>query len=541
MGPSVARRDAECETVKAFCLARLPAVPVVLARFQPILSVLLLLGCGVRPARPSAAKPTASPIATAARIAVPVLPTPAVGPASADIGTAHPVSLEAASADGRWSVLCQAREDTDGDGRVSVTLGARGELLGDKMRSYFVEGTGAGLAIDEFVGTDGSRFVAMMRDGRLSIIDTLEHKTIDLSARGADARADAASYLPHRSVAFDARGERVLYLRRDADRTRAVVLDPKNGQELVIDPGVGALWRAELLPAAVVLYVVPGDTNGNGRLDFPVPEASSRNWRCRGPIPRFDAWQGRGDATEARVALGGATDALPVPGFVAVLGTDLVVREPSGRLVLQQPGTNQTLVTVAELAPARCGARVLHADETRRLLLVACTKAPGRAPVELVGVGYRNELKVSVEPRAYDAPPRASQRLFAFYPGGQGLLIDFETRRTTALETGETAIAIHDTRALTRRGNSLSVRDLVSGTVAALPGKLAEIGDVLHQPPVSYVTPLIVDLSNNEILGAIPNGARPLAVSRDGRALLPARSSDGTNLATGPLLWTTRP
>jgi hypothetical protein len=504
--------------------------------------VLLVAGCGARPAGPPATRPTAAPIATPAPVAVLKPPTPAIGPTSTEIGTAQPVVVEAASADGRWTVLCQAREDTDRDGRISVTIGARGELLGDKMQSYYVEGSGAGFPIDQFLGSDGSRLIAMVRDGRLSIIDTLDRKTIDLSARGADVRSDAANYLPHRSVAFDPSGERVLYLRRDADRTRAVVLDPKDGKELVLDPGSGALWRAELFSAAVVLHVIPGDTNGNGRLDLPVPEASPGNWRCRGPIPRFDAWQARGDATEARVALAGSTGALPVPGFVGILGTDLVVREPSGRLVLQRPGApGQTPATIAELAPARCGAKILHGHETRRLLLIACTKAPGRAPVELVGEGYRSELKVSVEARANDALPRSSQRLFPFYPGGQGLLIDFETRRTTALESGETVIAVHDTRALTRRGNSLSVRDVVSGTITALPGQLSEIGDLLQQPPMTYVTPLIADLSNSEIIGAIPNGVRPLALSRDGRALVPARSADAANLATGPLMWTTVP
>ena len=129
--------------------------------------------------------------------------------------------------------------------------------------------------------------------------------------------------------------------------------------------------------------------------------------------------------------------------------------------------------------------------------------------------------------------PRSPQRLFPLYPGAQGLLVDFESRRTTALDGGETVILVHDTRVLTRRGNALSMRDIANGSVAPLPGQLAELGDVLHQPPVSYVSPLIADLSNSEIIGTLPPGVRPLALSKDGRALVPARSADAANLAIG--------
>jgi hypothetical protein len=158
-----------------------------------------------------------------------------------------------------------------------------------------------------------------------------------------------------------------------------------------------------------------------------------------------------------------------------------------------------------------------------------------------VGEGYRSDLKVTVEARASDAFPRFPQRLFPLYPGAQALLVDFETRRTTALDSGETVILVSDTRVLTRRNNSLSIRDIASGSVKPLPGQLAELGDVLHQPPMSYVTPLIADLSNSEIIGALPNGVRPLALANDGRALIPARSADAANLAMGPLVWTSAP
>jgi len=483
--------------------------------------------------QPAASAPP--PAASSAKAVAAPLPPP-TGP----LGTAHPVVLEKAAADGRWAALCQAREDTDGDGKVAVTLGPRGELGGDDMRSYFVGAGGAGEPIDGFVGSDAAdRFVALIRERRLIVIDTFEGKTIDLSARGADVRSDAANYLPHRAVAFDDSGSRLLYLRRESDRTRVITLDLVSGEEQAIDPGPGVVWRAELSSGLVVLKVVASDTNGNGRLDFPVPEADGAGWRCRGPIPRFDAWQPR-DAIEVRVVTPGAQSAQPVAGFVAGFGSDLVVREPSGRLVLlRRAAPDGPLATVAELAAARCGARILGGDVTRRLLVLACTSVPGRSPVVLVGEGYMSELKVTVEPRANDSLPHRAERLFALYPGAQGLLLDFETRTTTLLEAGETVISSFETGVLVRRGASLSIRDVKSGTQTQLPVQLAENGDVLHQPPITFVSPAVIDLSKSALVGALPRGVRPLALARDGRVLLPARSADANALALGPLTWTT--
>jgi hypothetical protein len=371
------------------------------------------------------------------------------------------------------------------------------------------------------------------------VIDTFEGNTIDLSARGADARSDAANYLPHRAVAFDDAASRLLYLRREADRTRAITLDLVSGEEQAIDAGPGLVWRAELSGGLVVLKVVASDTNGNGRLDFPVPEAETAGFRCRGPIPRFDAWQAR-DAIEVRVVTPGAQSAEPVAGFVAAFGSDLVVREPNGRLVLlRRAAPDAPLKAVAELAQARCGARILGGDVTRRLLVLACTAVPGRSPVMLAGEGYMNDLKIGVEPRANDTLPRRAERLFALYPGAQGLLLDFEARTTTLLDAGETVISSFGTSVLVRRGASLSMRDVKSGTQALLPVQLAEIGDVLHQPPISFVSPAVVDLSKSVLVGALARGVRPLALARDGRVLLPARGADANALALGPLTWTT--
>ena len=170
----------------------------------------------------------------------------------------------------------------------------------------------------------------MIRGGRLLLLDTVERKNIDLSARGADTRADAANYLPHRAVAFDAEGGRLLYLRRDPDRLRAVVLDLRNGLESLIDAGSGAVWRAELPPHGGRAVRHAGGHQPQWAPGVSGPRKQS-GLRGAAADPYRVSTPGRAAETliEPRVALSGATDAIPVPGFVAMLGSDFVVRDPS--------------------------------------------------------------------------------------------------------------------------------------------------------------------------------------------------------------------
>jgi hypothetical protein len=125
----------------------------------------VMTACSARPALPAAIRPQPASAPPPVASSAPAVVTPP--PAAGTFGTAHPVVLEKAAIDGRWAVLCQAREDTDGDGKVAVSLGPRGELVGDAMRSYFISAGGAGEPIDVFVGSDAAnRFVALIRDRR---------------------------------------------------------------------------------------------------------------------------------------------------------------------------------------------------------------------------------------------------------------------------------------------------------------------------------------------------------------------------------------
>jgi hypothetical protein len=66
------------------------------------------------------------------------------GVEDAVIGTAHPVQVRAFADDGSWFVICQARADTDRDGRLGAYVGMHRMTSGDVLRAYVVRGGGPG-------------------------------------------------------------------------------------------------------------------------------------------------------------------------------------------------------------------------------------------------------------------------------------------------------------------------------------------------------------------------------------------------------------
>jgi hypothetical protein len=450
------------------------------------------------------------------------------------IGTHHPLLVEATAADGRWVVLCQAREDTDGDGRVAVRVGPRGELLGDRLSSYLVVGTGPGEAVDELLGSDPTgRWLVLRQRQRVLLRDTRTQRSVDLTALGADTRADRLRYRPHRTLSFDRLGSRLLYVRRRGQATEVVVRQLESGTETLVDPGPGVLWRAELDAQGqwAIVHMLVDDTNGNGRLDWPVPPAEQNRWRCTGPIPQLFAWQGRGDTPVIRVApsSGGATQL--VTGFVAPFGSGLLEREPGGRLMLRDASQRSR-----QLASAKCDARVVHADPTRGLVVAACSGATGRPPLVLLGPGYHQDLSLEVAPHNHHRWPQDTPRLLPLYPGQDTALLDLDRRVVHRLRPGDGVIATSGPRALLRRSRSLLIFDGLTGREHRLPGRTAVLPDVLHTDPIAVVSPLVVDVRAGRLLGKVTR--RPLAASRSGQVLV-AEGGDpnAQQLALGPLRW----
>src|SRR5262249_4992361 len=128
------------------------------------------------------------------------------------------------------------------------------------------------------------------------------------------------------------------------------------------------------------------DTDGNGKLEPPVTRTTLAGRRCRGPVAVYGVYgrQG-GDDPVTRVASATGGVAHDVADYAGVLG-DGVLRRAKDDAILFESAAG----AAREIVPARCGARILHADPTRNVLVVACKKADKSGstsgPVELHGL-----------------------------------------------------------------------------------------------------------------------------------------------------------
>jgi hypothetical protein len=496
----------------------------------------------------------------------------------------------------RWAVVCQAREDTNGDGEVTVLVGNHGDMLGDDMVPYFFAIGREEMAIDVLVAPSptGSH-VVFVRQGRLVLHTAATGAQEDLSALGADARDDSSVFGSHRAASFDGAGTRLVYIRthgKDAARTRdsargqnpdrnnavVVVRDLSTGAEVEIDPGPGLLYRAALDERGhwVDLQVVARDTDGTGALDWPGQSTSLSGRHCRGPVASYSVYRTYGDTPERRVAPATGGTALVVPDLARPMGPHLLRRTRDGALLLRDGSGSDT-----ELAPAACRARILHGDPVRARLLVVCAATTGpkgagaegatgearadtaraaatTGPLIVVGKGIHQTLPVTVLVSDEEAPTWSAQRLVAVAGADDTpVVVDMETLATTVLGLRDQVLATHGTALLVYGGRTpsrttrpLVWRDLARGVTHRLLADVwpLHISDVLQRGRLVMASDSVVDMDTGRLLGRVPvapeyrrmlqkkRGPLAFEISVDGLVLLDTLPLDD-GLPRGPLRW----
>jgi hypothetical protein len=551
--------------------------------------IALAAACGnAAPARngqeqPAAIAATAAPATALAAPPAGSLP----GPRLTAFGTAHQLVVEAADQARRWAVVCQAREDTNGDSEVTVLVGNHGDMLGDDMVPYFFAIGHEEMAIDALVAASptGSH-VVFVRQGRLVLHTAATGAQEDLSALGADARDDTSVFGSHRAASFDGAGTRLVYIRthgKDAARTRdsargqnpdgtrdmpgnksndavVVVRDLSTGAEVEIDPGPGLLYRAALDERGhwVDLQVVARDTDGTGALEWPGQSTSLSGRHCRGPVASYSVYRTYGDTPERRVAPATGGPALVVPDLARPMGPHLLRRTADGALLLRDGSGGDT-----ELAPAACRARILHGDPVRARLLVVCADTTGPAaattgPLIVVGKGIHQTLPVTVLVSDEEAPTWSAQRLVAVAGADDTpVVVDMETLATTVLGLRDQVLATHGTALLVYGGRTpsrttrpLVWRDLARGVTHRLLADVwpLHISDVLQRGRLVMASDSVVDMDTGRLLGRVPvapeyrrmlqkkRGPLAFEISVDGLVLLDTLPLDD-GLPRGPLRW----
>ncbi len=517
-------------------------------------SVLLLVlcaaaGCGARAVEaPGRAQPRRAETSRARSPASSALARDTRPPS---LGTADPTLLLAAASDASWAAVCQARADTDRDGRIALRAGATGALLGDRARPYFVAGIGPGTPIDELLAfAPRGRYAAVRRGGRLLLMDASTGAETELASGTADLAADGLPFRQHRSVAFDRAGAHLLYVRRGPTHSEVVVRDLPSGGEHALDAGPGEVVRAAFADGTswVLVHAVAEDTDGNGRLEWPTARLSANDAQCATANSRFPVSLPRGDVPRTRLAPANGTRFEEAPGFVAILGDGFVLRERSERLVWRaaaEAGEGdagaRSGAREIELAPAACAARIVYVDAARETLVVGCSSAGARWPLRLVARGYAAELGIDLAPTERLRPCEATPRLLALYPGQDTVLLDLERRVLVPLAAGDLVLCTHGKSALLQRARELWTFDVESNVRAFLAGNLAAQPDVLLSSPAVYVTPWVVDVRQGKVLGRFDAARPPLALAHSGRLLVWSSANpqaNGADLPLGPLRWT---
>ncbi|HSP79093.1 MAG TPA: hypothetical protein VLQ93_11220, partial [Myxococcaceae bacterium] len=335
------------------------------------------------------------PACAAQRASTPITSAPPTGlpQAAGPIGTPHPFVFQAAASDGRWVVACQAREDTNGDGKLEVLYGQHGGTRGDALLPYLFLEPGEGERLDDFLTSDPTgRYLVVVRGGSLRLLDTHTRADTELAAPGTFPDSTApGSALP---VSFSRDGKRLLLVASGPEqRTRATLFHLEDGRQQEVPHGPGELGAASLFPEGdwAMFGVLTQDTDGDGKLTWPQANTSLSSRFCRGPVLSYGQYGYTGDRPDHVVAPVTGGPLFQMSDVLRPLGGSVLRRDEQGALFVENAQGQRT-----EWVPASCGGSLLHVDVEREQLLVVCT-AQGNA-LELHGATVHQALGLSVEP-----------------------------------------------------------------------------------------------------------------------------------------------
>jgi hypothetical protein len=432
------------------------------------------------------------------------------------VGTAAPLGGFIGSDDGRWAILCQARVDTDGNGRLETTYDIH-HTGGDTLEPYLVLGTGAGMAIDyQAARSEHGEWLAVVRGGKLELIQSATYQRWQLTA---DLRHDKFHRGDDKAVRFAsiaANGSRMTYLREK----EIVIRDLKTHAEQVV-PVKDKLWRATVDGAGrwAKVRVIRKDTNRDGKVDWPGGHGAGFQYRCGADnVHHHNPMDG--DAV-VELWLDLATGKLVEDATVIdVVGEELLRRRKDGALVLG--GT--------VLVEAWCKAQVVATLAVPPRVAVACNAKEDELhekPTLVLGPGFRRQAA-----HGYRTP-------YWFYRGNGRFLYREEHVLDLALgeelALGGSKVRHVDHLALVKTKSGYAIFDALKRTTRTL----AATGDV-----ESYNTDALVTIGGatydlRSAAKLAPPG-RILHTDAKGRVLVqPTQTAVPGRFGIGPLRWWT--
>ncbi|NRD43300.1 hypothetical protein [Corallococcus exiguus] len=507
-------------------------------RLHPVLFAVMLSACASQGpvSRPTFFTPPAAEVA-------PSIP-------SEDYGTAHPFLLVDSAPDGRWLLACQAREDTNGDGRIESVFGFHGNIVGDALRPYLFLEPGAGIRIDEVLAVAPTgRFLVLVRDTTLWLLDVATREEKVLASRVAP---DTTSPHPPTRASFSRDGLRLLYLRPEGGRPVAVVRDLPQGTERVLDAGHGLLGQAMLDPSGQwAVFDVVEDTNSDGKESWPHEDTSLASATCRGPVISSShfGWDGDTPVRRYRRVEGGPL--LQGDDLLQPMGEGMLRRAPDRSLFLEHAdGRRETWVS------SSCNGTLVFADPAREQVLVACETQPDLGALEFHGARVHQSLGWQMylphPDKFIHLVGRDGRLLSSWLPSEREpsnsvhTVIDLERRTVRVAPFGRVVAALGTNALLQEHIESAELncrcgqRLWLWNLEKVIPNVLTESTDLglLWAGDTVLVMGKRVDLRTGKVLGDASDGA--LALDIRGRVLRPSPSAvkePGASAQSGPVRW----
>lgn len=466
------------------------------------------------------------------------------------IGKAGPIALEDWGQGGHWVATCSLPEGSK--------LGPRFEA---KVKPELTLTVGDGTEpIDAVLSSDeGGRYLVALISGKAWLIDAMDDRRLDLTPLAPDLRFDA---LPsHRAFAFtqmglallsEIEGEKGYFLPLSEKTTfDAPVLSWAHPIEF----GARPVWRLFGHGLSFSGVTIP---EGNTEKSWPVSPSKGPTLRCQSPTSEFHSFERasayRPDRTLSHVwSLAPSSnqkvkpiEPVEAPGFVFGFRDGWVRREDLGRLLFVRGKTQE------QIASGKCGARILHADETSGLFLIACEEYTQTTPpiiegarpkpkyrfdLYLIRPGFVRSLKVDTARTGVDYHGPLEQRLVPIRPGATAALVDFKKRSLISLE-GELQVVLSSaSSAVLRRGNQLHL--WTQKGEEKLGHKLETLDQVLTGHGAASIGKTMLALGRTLKTWELP--AAPLAITDHGYALVPKQAPTLGQWASGPLLLVAPP
>jgi hypothetical protein len=409
--------------------------------------------------------------------------------------------------------------------------------------------------------------VVVLSQQKAWLLDTLKDRRWDLSEFDPDLRFDGLS--DHRSFAFTDHSLLILTNQQNPSGVRAIDLATLQDNQSPASVAVrvtndDVVYRLEAAgPHAHTLALPPGSTTRY----WPAGAQKLPQHRCLRNGQRFDAfgrlsaarpdpflsyhWLYRpgpeAQATSLRALSGAAFE--PAPGFLFGFQNGWLRRLDDGRLMLVRGKTQK------QVSSARCGGRVLHADDASGRFVIACEeykptaaiepspkKSPKKRPsppkyrfdLYIIQPGNVVNLHADVGRTGVDVHGPSGVRYLPLRPGPTAALVDFKQTRMHALEGDAKVLGQGRAGVLVRRGNALTLWPGPSQAELPLEYGADAWSEILESGSIVAVGARLFDLTGSLRTWSIPQP--PLAISATGHALYARGTPQSGVWAEGPFI-----